>query len=244
MKKAALFLFCFMPLMLLGQELFISEGKIVYEKKIDLKKEWSNQVKYRSIIDKIPKYHTSQHFLYFSGSKTLFEKGNDISENNPDYADKGSDEDVVYSDLQNGLFIKKQAVFEETMIISDSIRNIQWEMTNDTRVIAGFECHKATAIILDSIFVVAFYADQLTVSGGPLSFCNLPGMILGVAVPRMNLTIFATKVEIDKPSLTQLRAPVFKEKTDYKGFTEFINSIASRRFYEDEGRRYVIRALL
>ena len=32
-----------------------------------------------------------------------------------------------------------------------------------------------------------------------LSYCNLPGMILGVAVPRMNLTIFATKVELQEP---------------------------------------------
>jgi GLPGLI family protein len=245
MKKVVLIIGCFLPTILWAQALFISEGKIIFEKKIDLRKEWGNQPKYKNIMDKIPRYHTSQHVLYFSEGKTLYEKGDDISEINPNYTDSRSDEDIIYSDLQKGLFVKKQAVFEETMIVSDSIRNIQWEMTNDTRMIAGFECHKATAIVLDSIFVVAFYTDQVTVSGGPLSFCRLPGMILGIAIPRMNLTIFATKIVVTPiPQIQFSSTASTNQKFNYNGFCQFISLLAKKRFFEDEGRRYVIKALL
>jgi GLPGLI family protein len=58
---------------------------------------------------------------------------------------------------------------------------------------------------MDSIYVVAFYTDQIPVSGGPESFTGLPGMILGVALPYEHITWFATKVSeipVDPKSLT------------------------------------------
>jgi len=47
---------------------------------------------------------------------------------------------------------------------------------------------------MDSIYVVAFYTDEIPVSGGPESFTGLPGMILGVALPHENITWFAKMV--------------------------------------------------
>jgi len=96
--------------------------------------------------------------------------------------------------------------------LTDSIRKIEWRITNDTRDIAGFECHKAVGKILDSVYIIAFYTDQITTSGGPLSYCNLPGMVLGVAIPRCNLTIFATKVEFTEPRPEKLMPPIPKGK--------------------------------
>ncbi len=46
---------------------------------------------------------------------------------------------------------------------------------------------------MDSVYVIAFYTDQIIPSGGPESFNGLPGMILGIAIPRINTTWFATK---------------------------------------------------
>ena len=58
----------------------------------------------------------------------------------------------------------------------------------------GYTCRRANALMMDSIYVVAFYTTQIPVSGGPESFNGLPGMILGVALPHENLSWFATKV--------------------------------------------------
>jgi GLPGLI family protein len=61
---------------------------------------------------------------------------------------------------------------------------------------------------MDSVYVVAFYTDQIAVSGGPESFSGLPGMILGVALPHDNITWFATSVA-DKPiSAALMKVPV------------------------------------
>src|SRR5690606_26879032 len=49
-------------------------------------------------------------------------------------------------------------------------------------------------VIYDTIYVVAFYTDEILLRGGPEGFGGLPGTILGLAIPRYNTTWFATKV--------------------------------------------------
>jgi GLPGLI family protein len=91
-------------------------------------------------------------------------------------------------------------LFEKTYLTSDSLKKLNWKISGETREIAGFECKKAIATILDSVVVVAFYTDEITPSTGPLGFNGLPGTILGFAIPRLYLTLFATKVErMDTP---------------------------------------------
>ena len=87
----------------------------------------------------------------------------------------------------------KQA-FEKSFLVKDSIKKIKWKLTDETREIAGYQCHRANALFFDSIYVVAFYTDEILTKGGPESFNGLPGMILGIAIPHQHITIFATKV--------------------------------------------------
>jgi GLPGLI family protein len=72
---------------------------------------------------------------------------------------------------------------------------------------------------LDSIYVIAFYTDEIPVSSGPESFNGLPGMILGIVLPRLNITYFATKLETQLLPETTFDMPKTKsKKTDFKGF--------------------------
>ena len=84
---------------------------------------------------------------------------------------------------------------------------MDWRITGERRTIAGFECHKAVGRIMDSVYVVAFYTDQIVTNGGPESFNGLPGMILGLAIPRINTTWFATKIEAIEISPLDIAAP-------------------------------------
>ena len=152
--------------------------------------------------------------------RTLYEKGKDSDSKIPFWLDDKSIEDIIYSDLVHNTFAKKQTVFDEKFLLADSIRKINWRIFNESRDIAGFECRKATGIIMDSVYVIAFYTDQIPVSGGPLGFTNLPGMILGIVIPRLNITIMANKLELEMPKSEKLTPPVSGKlkKTDYKNF--------------------------
>ena len=236
------FLFVFAISTTTAQTTFLSSGKIEFERKVNLYKqmegEWMERYK-----DKMPQFKTTYFNLYFKDNKTLFEKGKDTDEKIPFMGDDKNDEDVIFTNLQQQIFAKKQSVFEETFLLSDTIRKIDWRITNETRNIAGFECNKAVGKILDSVYIIAFYTDQITTSGGPMSFCNLPGMIMGIAIPRINMTIFATKLELIEPKQEKLVIPTGKlKKTNYAMLFQALKKATSD--WGNYGRKYIINSML
>ena len=85
--------------------------------------------------------------------------------------------------------------------------------------------------ICDSVYVVAFYTDQILVNSGPESFSGLPGMILGLAVPRLHTTWFATKVELIEPTPAQLSPTQKGKKASWQQVSADLN-----RAMKDWGR--------
>jgi GLPGLI family protein len=128
----------------------------------------------------------------------LYKPGREVvgAQRTPDRIMGPAMDNIVFHDLDKQQDISLKKVFESNFLVQDSVRKIKWQITFDKRTIAGFECRKAVAIIMDSIYVVAFYTDEIATSGGPESFNGLPGMILGIAIPRINTTWFATKLEL------------------------------------------------
>jgi GLPGLI family protein len=228
-----------------GQPKFISSGKIVFERKLDLSKEMQGRPWLSVNMDRsqMPKYYTTVHNLYFTPKETMFKRDPADIEKSVYYNSDRSADDLIYTNLANGIFAKKLAFFDENFFLADSLRKLEWEMTNETRSIAGFECHKATTIILDSVYVIAFYSDEILPAGGPLSYHDLPGMILGLVIPRMNLTFFATKLELTEPTREQLNPPSSTQFFNYESFKELIKK-TTQKFGSAVGDRIVLKALL
>ncbi|MBK0380389.1 GLPGLI family protein [Mucilaginibacter segetis] len=144
-----------------------------------------------------PQFKTMTSTLSFANNKTLFTPAppaetqtNSWFSNDP----AGKQINTVYTDLNTHISTTQKQVFEEQFLVKDTTRKITWKITDETREIAGYTCRRANALVMDSIYVVAFYTDEIAVSGGPESFTGLPGMILGLALPHENITWFATKV--------------------------------------------------
>jgi GLPGLI family protein len=185
---------------------FTTSGVIEYEKTVNmfalLKKQINkdNEAFYQPIYDQYiknqPQFKKLKSTLNFADNKTLFTPVSDESSSGGVFGNNPlvNQNNTIYTDLQTKTFIEQKSIFEEVFLVKDSTRKIRWKITDETREIAGFACRRANAIVLDSIYVVAFYTDQIPVSGGPESFTGLPGMILGLALPHENVTWFATKV--------------------------------------------------
>jgi len=149
-----------------------------------------------------PQFKQLESTLMFGDNKTLFTpvaKAASVTSffNDPQIAMQNN---IVYADLTTRQQTSKRKVFDDTYLLRDSLQPIKWKFTDEVRDIAGYPCHRANGLILDSVYVVAFYTDKIPVSGGPESFNGLPGMILQVALPRENVSWIATKVEeVDLP---------------------------------------------
>lgn len=106
---------------------------------------------------------------------------------------------TYYKHIENGSFKSLLEYGGSNILTQDSLLDIKWKITNEYRDIAGYSCRRANGVLLDSIFVVAFYTDEIPLSSGPAAFQGLPGMILGVAIPDQHYNIYATKVELSHP---------------------------------------------
>ena len=122
------------------------------------------------------------------------------------------------------------------------MRLITWKITDETREIAGYQCRRANAIIMDSVYVVAFYTDQIAVSGGPESFTGLPGMILGLALPHDNVTWFATKVTEMLVPEKDLAPPTKGKPVNDKGLSEVL--MGAMKDWGEYGQSYLKAFLL
>ena len=188
--------------------IFLKEGKIEFEKKVNMYAKMEDDNAWDELQKKtMSKFKTSYFDLVFSHNKTVYQPGRENPDNNKLWEDNVGNENVVYAELDSNRSISQKKVFEELYLIQDSTRQIKWKITDENRVIAGFQCRRANAIIMDSVYVVAFYTDDIITSGGPESFNGLPGMILGVSLPHQHVSWFATKVSAQPVTAAQLKIP-------------------------------------
>lgn len=233
-----------MALHLQAQEqntIFLTEGKIEYERKINLyalmeDNSWSDLQKKTT-----PQFKTSYFDLLFSHNKTLYKPGRENPDNNR-LSPQPAEDNIVYCDLDNAKMISQKKVFEQLFLVDDSVRKIRWKITDEMRTIAGLECRRANALIMDSIYVVAFYTDEIIASGGPESFTGLPGMILGIALPHQHVTWFATRVEAIKVDDAQMPVPQKGKKVNNSTLKETLTE--SLKNWDKKYARQYIQAML
>jgi GLPGLI family protein len=242
--------FLFSIVSLQAQEVFIEKGKIEFERTTNVHKRLeddmseNNSTFLEALKKQMPQHKTSYFNLYFNQDKTLYEPGREVevAKKVPEWMTGPADANIVYSDLSAKTFSSLKSVFENTYNIQDSLRKAEWKITTDTRTIAGFQCRKATTTIMDSVYVFAFYTDQIVTRGGPESFSGLPGMILGIAIPRMHTTWFATKLETSDPKMGIIAPPKKGKKTDVNALkTTLYNSLKQ---WGKNGQRYTWSILI
>ncbi len=223
---------------------FLSQGKIEFEKKVNLyaQVDDDDDADWKDLMKKsMPQFKTSYFNLEFSNNKTLYKPGKENPDNNKLW-EQPAEDNIVFNDFNNAQNISEKRVFEQTFLVQDSARKIQWKLTDEKRIIAGFECRRANAVIMDSIYVVAFYTDAIISSGGPESFTGLPGMILGVAIPHEHVTWFTTKAFAENISDAELAAPVKGKKVNNTALKTTIQSAV--KDWGKWGRRYLQAVML
>jgi GLPGLI family protein len=180
---------------------FITRGAIEYEVKINNKKRYTDEDRQRNAwIATLPEFDISYRDLRFAFNRFLYQPGR-----------ASKNENSVYTDLDEKKTVVRKSLFSEWYAYDDSVLNIKWKIENETRKIAGFECRKAIGVIYDSVYVVAFYSPEIIPQGGPECFTGLPGMILGLAIPRFYTTWFATRIDIVNLETSKI-APPFGKK--------------------------------
>lgn len=218
-----------------AQNVFVTSAKITYEKKLNLQRQMANNTWISDDAkDKMKKYVTTLWDYSFNETTSSYKaqkKENSGSDMMFAFS-SGQNTAEMFTDLGKNKRVIKKSVMGEDYILPDTIPHLDWKIMHDVRKIAGYDCRKAIAVINDSVYVVAFYTDEILLKGGPEGFTGLPGMILGLAIPRYNTTWFATKVESVNVPIYAITEPAKGKRADNE--KEFKKLIELYTRYDDK----------
>lgn len=188
-------------------------GKIEFERRTNIHrtidqmddedKEWIEKMR-----SQIPKHNVHYFDMVFTTQHSIYKPGRESEQvSNMWFTRSPAAENIVYTDFSKGQVTAQKQVYEEKFLVKDSMRKIKWKIQDEVRTIANFKCRKAVGVMYDSVYVIAFYTEDIPASGGPEMFSGLPGMILEVAVPRLHTTWIALNVDFNKPDEKNIAPP-------------------------------------
>ncbi len=195
---------------------FISKAVIEFEVKVNVKKTLGNNSWAEMMKDNMPDFKTGYYHYTFANNKSVYRFDRWENLKMPEFMRKSDEENLWYFDHNTGRYNMQKNVWGTNFHVDDSIQPVKWRLTNENRIIAGFNCRKAVGIIMDSVYVFAFYTDEIMIPGGPCSINGLPGMILGLTIPRMYVSYIATKIMINDVAVNNIKPVTAKKYLTYK----------------------------
>jgi GLPGLI family protein len=219
---------------------YLTKGKIQFERKINLQKQ-SDEISYQENLKRNNwQFKIDLFDLYFTNEGSFYSLTK--ADETIKFFNVPALNNVVVNDFRSKTKLSKKEIFDQNFMVKDTAQKIRWKYVGELREIAGYECKRAEAILFDSIYVVAFYSEQISISAGPESFYGLPGMILGLAIPKLNTTWWATKVEPMDVNLDSFQRPTKGTSTNSSGLKVILESIRSN--WGSNGYRYFIWSII
>lgn len=244
MKKLLFFsLLITCALRMQAQPAFHSLVRIEFEKTVyvrqlfkSIQPEWYDRIK-----DQLPEKSLS--YFNFTGdtAHSIYAPGRETPDEMRNFGINAG-KNTVYNDYREGRTVTQKPAFEEVFLLQDSLLPIQWRLTADTRVIAGYECRKAVGIVNDTLALFAFYTDEILVRGGPEGAQGLPGMILGLGMPRIHTTWFATRVEVSGINTREITPATKGKKVGRKALMQALENALKN--WGNYGRNYLLNFII
>jgi GLPGLI family protein len=208
MKKLSFLLF--FPLALSAQT---RQGTIVYERKIDVHRHLQNE----QMKAMVPQFQTADYEIIFKDSIAVykavpkdeapdpFEKQGGGGGLNIRFSGPG-DDGISWRNYGSGRLLEETTLADKKYIITDTLHSNTWKLTDDTAMILGHPCKKATTTSPRGSKVSAWYAGDLPLPIGPDQFSGLPGVILKLDIDEGNIVFTAKDIQ-SKAASQQLKEP-------------------------------------
>ncbi len=243
--KQFLLLIIFIPCMALcGRAQYTLAGKIEYEKKTNvhaLLQDGNDDESDNSWLERmkstVPKFSSAFFDLIFDSSRSIYKPGKEVDNPNKMFGTPPASDNIILTDFNASAVKAIKNVYEQKFFVQDSMRKLKWVEKDELRTIADYKCHKAVSKICDSVYVVAFYTEDIPVSGGPEMFGGLPGMIMELAIPRLHTTWTADKIELISPAEADFKISEKGKKVTEKELSETIQS--SLKSWGKWGTKYI-----
>ncbi len=152
---------------------------------------------------------------------------------------------IIFKNLEEERYTSQNESFSKKFLVEDELEKHDWKLTNETKMIAGYECFKATKIIEIPVLkvrvsangfegeeevnkkpkmrqqeVVAWYTAQIPISNGPGMYHGLPGLILGVYDGMAN--IVCDKINVNPKKEIVIKEPEKGTKVNQEEYDQIV----------------------
>jgi GLPGLI family protein len=174
--------------------------------------------------EQLKKQFQKTFMLSFSKEESLYKQEEALAKPNPmgnaAQIVFSSNTDVLYKNLKTQTYVEQTDILSKSFLIKDSIKDIAWQLENETKNIGNYTCFKATyayqhpirdfendkdSLRFESRKVSAWYTPQIPVSNGPELYQGLPGLILEINDGKQ--TIICSKIQINPKKTNKIEAP-------------------------------------
>lgn len=210
----------------------MKEGRVVYERNFQLPQRMLNMNP--DLAKQIPKSRTDQFELLFANNQSLWQYLPGISSDGDPNSFAGGGmvlrfagggNEVSYYDFTKGIRVDEREVADKNFVVTDSIKKLNWKLSDETKTVLTYTVHKATAQnietrmrmimenrkmkrepVEDTTTVIAWYTTDIPVAAGPDFQGQLPGLILEMDVNNGRTVYKAIEVS-PKVNKNKIRQP-------------------------------------
>lgn len=232
------------------------EGKVVYERTMQMQIRINDD---EQIANMMPKSRTDKFEMSFGNNQSIYKHVDE--EQQDEFGGGGMQirmvgpgmDDIIYCNFDNGIRTEQREIMGKKFLVTDSIRKLNWKLTEDTKTIAGYNCRKATAQrvgkrmqmninngvmekkeVNDTTNIVAWFTMDIPVSAGPEVAGQLPGLILALDMNDGRMTYVATAVSA-KADLATIKAPTKGKVVTQDEFVSERNKLMDEMMKNNQG---------
>lgn len=137
----------------------------------------------------------------------------------------GDTNGIFYMNLESKEILNSKESYGQDFIVSSSLDDRFWKMTNESRKIGNYNCFKATSVKvvenLKGVFkhvVEAWFTPQIPLNFGPAGYGGLPGLIMELKF--QNIRFYLTKIELNPKDEIYIKKPTKGKLVTKKEFNE------------------------
>ena len=204
------------------------QGEIHYTTKVNMHANLPDDDNGRMIREMTPEFQEMHHTLLFTSDESLFqskivdEEANTFEQEDGDVQiqiEMAAPDEKIYTDIKNGLIVEQRDLMGKRFLIKDSIRQYDWRLLEDRKIVMGINCQKA-ALYQETDTIEVWYTTEIPISTGPAGFGGLPGLIIQVRMDHGLMEITATKYIKRTIEKKEIKAPTKGKVVTDKQFRE------------------------
>lgn len=178
-----------------------------------------------------------KYTLIFSNKESLFYRNKEMKVENgsQNFTEILAGNSVFYFNKHTKITTESKEFFGQNFLITKD--KIKWKLLNESKVMAGYNCYKATSTInvegrngVKTRKITAWYTTDIPLNFGPKNYNGLPGLVL--QLEEGGLFFSVTKIELPTKEKIKIQKPHKGKKVTEKKYKALVKDfVLNRRKY-------------